>query len=226
MDGPRFDRLAKTLSTSGTRRALLRLLAAVPIAGGLLTVLHQEAVQAGKGKHGKHGKGRNGGHGGKGAHGHKGNNDNDGQGGKGGTGSNPCRGKADETCCGDGSSPTWCQGGKCVAIGPDATATLAECQGRCACTPGFSGSVCTGTEPTPALTICGTELACPSCADACPAPCGQKNGLAPGGTQPAGPSFYCAQVGWGACEQSSPCPSGLWCLDDGDCYKVCLGDEG
>ena len=40
----RFDRLVKSLSTGGTRRGLLRLLATLPVAGGLLTRL-EEVVQ-------------------------------------------------------------------------------------------------------------------------------------------------------------------------------------
>jgi hypothetical protein len=58
MDPQQFDTLARTLSTTGTRRALLRLLAAVPAAGSLLLLIDPEAVT---GKNGKH---RKGGHGG------------------------------------------------------------------------------------------------------------------------------------------------------------------
>src|SRR5215211_1475097 len=72
VEGSQFDTLVKSFSTPGTRRTLVRLLATVPITGGLLTVLPQEAVQAGKGKDGKNGKGPNGGKGGKGGKGHKG----------------------------------------------------------------------------------------------------------------------------------------------------------
>src|SRR5215211_2534281 len=72
VEGSQFDTLVKSFSTPGTRRTLVRLLAAVPITSGLLTVLHHEAVQAGKGKDGKNGKGPNGGHGGKGGKGGKG----------------------------------------------------------------------------------------------------------------------------------------------------------
>ena len=39
MDANGFDTLVRTLSTRGSRRALVRLLTAVPIAGGLLTLL-------------------------------------------------------------------------------------------------------------------------------------------------------------------------------------------
>jgi hypothetical protein len=44
MDTERFDRLVKSLSTVGTRRRLLRLVAPVPVAGALLTRL-EEVVQ-------------------------------------------------------------------------------------------------------------------------------------------------------------------------------------
>ena len=50
MDPVRFDTLAKSLSRTGTRRALLRLLAAVPVAGGLLPLLAQEPAAAKKAK--------------------------------------------------------------------------------------------------------------------------------------------------------------------------------
>src|SRR5688500_15347579 len=69
MDPVRFDTVVKTLSSSGTRRGLLRLLAAVPVAGGLLALIDPEAVA---GKNGKNGRGANGGKGGKGGHGGKG----------------------------------------------------------------------------------------------------------------------------------------------------------
>jgi hypothetical protein len=44
MDTARVDRLVKSLSTVGTRRRLLRLVAPVPVAGALLTRL-EEVVQ-------------------------------------------------------------------------------------------------------------------------------------------------------------------------------------
>ena len=47
MDANGFDTLARTLSTRGSRSALVRLLTAVPVAGGLLTLLDQAGV-AGK----------------------------------------------------------------------------------------------------------------------------------------------------------------------------------
>jgi hypothetical protein len=54
----RFDRLARSLSAASTRRTLVRLLATVPIAGGLLSLLTPADVLAGKrGKDGKSGKG-------------------------------------------------------------------------------------------------------------------------------------------------------------------------
>jgi hypothetical protein len=41
MDSDRCDRLAMTLSVTGTRRGLLRLLAAVPVAGTVLALLDE-----------------------------------------------------------------------------------------------------------------------------------------------------------------------------------------
>jgi hypothetical protein len=74
MDPVRFDSLARTLATTGTRRRLLRLLAAVPVAGGVLSLFDAESI-AGNGHQGNQGrKGGKGGRGGKGgnAKGHKG----------------------------------------------------------------------------------------------------------------------------------------------------------
>ena len=51
MDPLRFDMLVKTLSAAGTRRALLRLLAAVPVAGGVFSLFEEEGV-AGNGHKG------------------------------------------------------------------------------------------------------------------------------------------------------------------------------
>jgi hypothetical protein len=48
MDSDRFDRLARSVSTTSTRRTLVRLLATVPVAGGLLTLLTPDDVLAGK----------------------------------------------------------------------------------------------------------------------------------------------------------------------------------
>jgi hypothetical protein len=48
MDPRRFGRLVKTLSAPGTRRSLIRLLAAVPVAGTVLTLLSPEEA-AGRG---------------------------------------------------------------------------------------------------------------------------------------------------------------------------------
>src|SRR5215216_807215 len=47
MDPRQFDRLAKTLGTSGTRRALLRLVAVLPGVGALLAVL-DDTSEAGR----------------------------------------------------------------------------------------------------------------------------------------------------------------------------------
>src|SRR3954454_6553436 len=59
MDSDRFDQLARSLSAASTRRTIVRFLATVPVAGGLLMRLTTpDAVLGGKdGKHGKHGKG-------------------------------------------------------------------------------------------------------------------------------------------------------------------------
>jgi len=51
MDPHRFDRLARTVSTTGTRRGLLRLLAAVPVVGTVVT-LREPAATRGKRKKG------------------------------------------------------------------------------------------------------------------------------------------------------------------------------
>ena len=56
MDSDRFDTLARTLSTTGTHRGPLRLLAAVPVAGGLLALGDPEALAGKNGKDGKHGR--------------------------------------------------------------------------------------------------------------------------------------------------------------------------
>ena len=63
MDGRHFDALARTLTKPGSRRALLELLAALPIVGGLLALLDLEETDARgrrkrRKKRHKHGKGR------------------------------------------------------------------------------------------------------------------------------------------------------------------------
>src|SRR5215212_3853976 len=70
MDASQFDTLTKTLATPGTRPTLFPLLAIVPVAEGLHTLLTPDDVLSGT--DGKDGKGRNGDSGGKGGHGHKG----------------------------------------------------------------------------------------------------------------------------------------------------------
>jgi hypothetical protein len=148
MDAERFDRLARALSGAGTRRGLLRLAAAVPMASGLRMLLHQEEVQAGKGKDGKGGHGRNGGHGGKGGKGGKGGNGYKGHKGKNHSrtspstspstsASDPCAWKDNGAACGPGGSTSHCcQGGVCT---PPLTClsrfetcgTVAECEQKC-----------------------------------------------------------------------------------------------
>src|SRR4051794_6662024 len=64
MDPQRFDTLVKSLSAAGTRRGMLRLLAAVPVAGGLVALLAPEegagkdATRHQKGSGGQDAKGR------------------------------------------------------------------------------------------------------------------------------------------------------------------------
>src|SRR5215217_625965 len=56
MDPKRFDTLTKLLSTKGPRRGLLRVLAAVPLAGGVVALFDQAGVQGFENRHGKHGQ--------------------------------------------------------------------------------------------------------------------------------------------------------------------------
>src|SRR5215213_1285127 len=119
MDPERFDSLSKTLSTTGTRRALVRLLAAVPVAGGLLALVDPEAMA---GKNGKAGKGAHGGKGGKGHKGHKGHKG--GTGGTGGTGPSRCTSDSCGTGCCDG---TICQKGTTTAACGGNQTTCATC---------------------------------------------------------------------------------------------------
>jgi hypothetical protein len=66
MDPQRFDTLVRAFSSPGTRRGLLRLLAAVPVAAGLLTLRESDLVQVrertrgqdGRSRHGKRGRSR------------------------------------------------------------------------------------------------------------------------------------------------------------------------
>jgi len=48
MDPVRFDQLAKTLSATGTRRALLSLLTALPIAGGVAALPGEQSAARGR----------------------------------------------------------------------------------------------------------------------------------------------------------------------------------
>ena len=50
MDEQRFDDLVKSLSSHDTRRALLRRLARLPLAGLLATLLHDESAAGGRHK--------------------------------------------------------------------------------------------------------------------------------------------------------------------------------
>jgi hypothetical protein len=102
-------------------------------------------------------------------------------------------------CCGTPNGGTRCQGGACVA----ATATFAECQGRCN-DPG---------ETFPA-TICGQPATCPACTT-----CGCGGGSCTG-TGPNGFGNYCTSGGGlGSCS-SSPCDSDQVCCG-GLCKAIC-----
>jgi len=165
MDSERFDRPTKTLSTSSTRRRLLRLLAAVSVAGGVLTLLAPDDVLAGKGRNGRHGgKDSNGGKGGH-ARGHKGKK------GPPGSTSNPCSGvtctrdvcheKPNGTPCGpDGSPSHCCQGGVCIppltclSVGKTC-GSKADCDRDC-CSQ--KGGALDGCNDGSSSCICGNSL--------------------------------------------------------------------
>jgi hypothetical protein len=174
MDASGFDRLTKSLSTPNTRRALLRLLTAVPIAGALLTSLEQEGLAGKNGKGGNSGHGRNGGHGGKG-----------GNGGRGGSGrskgrkgksrsrsntsppwSNPTPQVCDATSCADGCCDgTTCQTGTYASCGTGGGTcvncdTLGDCTPDvCECRPGV-GCCLTSDAGTPFLMGLGCDACC------------------------------------------------------------------
>jgi hypothetical protein len=232
VDAAQFDRLVQSLGAPSPRRRLLRLLAAVPVAGGLLALLAPEAVVGKNGKNGKGGKG------GKGHKGHKG-----GKGGKGGKGkgdkgkggneksrsriskrsigrptppSDPCAGQLDRTCCAGATGKKWCQRETCVAVPSDARATLAECQGRC-----------DASDTTVSQEVCGQTLSCPDCRDCTAAP-NNCDALVPG-DGPTGFGDYCTTVaGRGHCEHShTDCPNPATQMCDSDrCVNICYGTGG
>ena len=159
MDASGFDHLAKSLSTPGTRRRLVRLLVAVPVAGSLLALLESEGLAANGHQGHKGGKGHNGGKGGKGgkggnAKGRKGKHRSHTS--RTWTPSNPCAGQPDSTCCAGATGGQWCQGKKCRDV--PTSGTITECRGAC----GVSG-------PRP-VTVCGATMTCPECTE-CPSPC-------------------------------------------------------
>jgi hypothetical protein len=115
-------------------------------------------------------------------------------------GANPL---ADGQCCGAPNAGTRCQRGTCVP----ATATVAECQGRCG-----TGSV----------SICGQAANCPNCIR-----CGCA-GFCPDTVGPLGPGAYCVESDTGDfCPPfgSTPCttPNTICC--DGTCYSICTTER-
>jgi hypothetical protein len=152
MDPVRFDTLVKSLPSAGTRRSLLRLLAAVPMAAGLLPLLAPEEAQ-GRDHHG--GNGHKGGNGHNGSKGHNGNNGKgkDGKGGKSGK-----RGTS-RSCTPQERSRT--------------------CQGRCGSVPNNCGQSVECS--CPAGEICRSDGTCSPCDgnNACPSGCTCSSGSSP-----------------------------------------------
>jgi hypothetical protein len=219
MDPVRFDTLTKSVSAPGTRRALLWLLAALPLGVMLAPFLSVEEVEAKRPvKHVQHRahrhqqrrqqrRGRHhhestqhhnpGQHKDNPTHHHKGKQP-----------TNLCQGKADRDCC--GASGNWCQAGVCVA----ATATVAECGGRCDC-----DDTCSASPIRVSIPICGQPVNCPACDSGCEAAgCLKSDHLDPG---PAGPAYYCVGDPVGACTVT--CSSAdLYCIA-AHCHPICLG---
>jgi hypothetical protein len=212
VDDRRFDALAKTLSTGRTRRALVQLLAALPLAGSLAMVLQPPTAGAerpldrlrdrAKRKQEKRQNRRD-----KNDNDKNDNNGNKGKGGKGGKGGNPCRGQADGTCCAGANGKKWCQNGACRAV--PATRSIADCQGFCAGPPDFPGII----------TVCGQTVQCPPCTDcACVSPGGGPNTCS--GTGAHGPGGYCTQGdSLGSCD-AGQCPGNQVCCTS-NCESPC-----
>ena len=241
MDSVHFDTLVKALAQPGTRRSLLRVLAAVPMATGLLTLREPDEVQGRGRRRGKPGQdGKDG-------------TSRDGKRGNGGSRTRcraesraktckgrcgkvknicgkrvncgPCTCKAERACCGEAGF--WCQDGSCRAIPNDARATLEECGGRCDCVPDAENA-CGGGSPASA-TICGTTRNCPLCSDCAVDPnnCSQVSV----GDGPEGGGFYCVASGSpGSCMGTNshtdcPQPDSQVC-GAGSCRDICYGTGG
>jgi hypothetical protein len=163
------------------------------------------------------------------AAGGKGRGDKGSHGGTGGKGGNPCAGKADRTCCAGATGKQWCQGGACEAIPDDATATLAECGGRCDTDlPIPSGHA--------SKEVCGQTLPCMSC-NYCqndPQKCDGSSQVEDGPNGPGVYCFYCTVVD-NACDPLGSCPNDkhtecphpkTQVCSTGNCYNLCTGAGG
>jgi hypothetical protein len=153
MDPTRFDTLAKSVSRTGTRRGLLRLLAAVPVAGGLLALGDPDAMAGKNGRNGRNGTGANGGKGGKGKsrHGRKG---------KDGTSRSRCNPPSDAATCAGTCGTVKNNCGKRVNCGPCSCGTGChpDCQ-TCnpvtnACDPIGNGTCCNSATGACAGGVC------------------------------------------------------------------------
>jgi hypothetical protein len=103
----------------------------------------------------------------------------------------------DAACCGQPNSGMRCQAGLCMA----ATATLAECQGRC-----DGGSV----------PLCGQLATCPSCNQ-----CGCALGFCPDTSGPLGQGSYCADAYTDEFCASTACSGDNVICCGGACETIC-----
>ena len=197
MDGPRFDTLTRSFTTTGSRRRALAL--ALSGAAGIIGLTHahdaaaggkcrpkcKECKQCKKGKNGKKGK---------------------------------CKPKPNGTACTAGT----CQGGSCIPICLDGikngSETDVDCGGTCPrCANGQScvtrndcaGAICTG----------GTCQACfpaSSCASGASCICRKPVGGGPGvcAGDPVGPAPSCAE-----CPADTVCTPGVG--EGVHCFKRC-----
>jgi hypothetical protein len=244
MDPVRFDTLIKTLSSTGTRRGLLRLLAAVPVAGGLLALGNPASVARKgdkgrqRGKDGKHGKSR--------SRDGKAGRSRDGKAGticrseskakacagKCGTVRNNCgkRVECGACTCATGCHPVCqtCTAGSCQAINEGgACGTCQVCNATGACVPDEPGTAC-GEPANNQICLDSGDCGVITCSDsvACPSGC-----ICSGPTSPSrcyDPASYCALTNQ-LCG-SAPCPQGFQCLpcfEGGDivfrCNPLCTG---